>query len=228
MSSPNTLEGLPRMSDVEVARDSHHYIVLSQLNRWIMTRAVPFSRGTLLDYGCGGQPYRKLFVEKGCNYIGADVTCAAGISLDVKLVPGVQAPLADASVDTILSTQVLEHVYDFHGYLEDCRRLLRAEGRLILTVPMQWRHHEVPSDYWRFTRFAVERMLRETGFQTVELTPCGGVYSLLGQVFLDHLAERRQPRPWLNRLVNRLSLFADKRIQDCNETLVWMCLAEKA
>jgi SAM-dependent methyltransferase len=168
-----------------------------------------------------------LFAEHTSGYIGADVACAAGVSLDVELFPGAPAPLADASVDTILSTQVLEHVYDFHSYLKDCHRLLMVQGRLILTVPMQWRHHEIPYDYWRFTRFGVEQMLYEAGFRIVELTPCGGVYSLLGQVFLDHLAERRKLRPWLTRFINHLSLFVDKRVSDCEDTLGWMCLAEK-
>jgi len=104
------LAGLERMSGAEVRKDSHHYIVLSQLNGWITRKALPFARGAMLDYGCGGQPYRKAFAPHITQYIGADVAAAAAVELDVELQAGQPVPLADGSIDTILSTQVLEDV----------------------------------------------------------------------------------------------------------------------
>lgn len=223
----DSLEGLRRITDSSVRIDSHHYIVLSQLNLWIETIGKPFARGVLLDYGCGGQPYRTIFADGISQYIGADVATAADTKLDIILIPGHDAPLPDTSVDTILSTQTLEHVYDFQHYLSDCNRLLRQDGRLIITVPMQWRLHEQPFDYWRFTRYGLEKTLSDHGFNVVSMAPCGGVFSLLGQIFLSHLSERGKSKPCLNRLINRLALRLDKRYQDHEDTLLWMCLAQK-
>jgi SAM-dependent methyltransferase len=223
----STLEGLERIRSVEVDRSSHHFIVLSQLNTWLATRAAPAASGVLLDYGCGGQPYKALFAPYIAQYLGADVAAASGVALDIELDSDGQVPLSDGSIDTILSSQVLEHVYDFQSYLLSCARLLRPAGRLIISVPMHWRHHEVPFDYWRFTRYGLEKSLESAGFTVLDLCPCGGVYSLLGQVYLDHLSARARLPAFLTRVINRLALSLDKSNTDSDDTLGWMCVAEK-
>ena len=223
-----TLEGMERIRSIDVARDSHHYIVLSQLNAWMATHAAPAASGVLLDYGCGGQPYREIFAPYITKYVGADVAAANGIVLDIELGADGQVPLPDASIDTILSSQVLEHVFEFQSYLVNCARLLRPLGRLIITVPMHWRHHEIPFDYWRFTRFGLEKSLASAGFEVLDLRPCGGVYSLIGQVYLDHVAVRGKLVPRLTRLVNRLTIWLDRRCVDADDTLGWMCVAERS
>jgi len=223
----SALGGLERVHSIEVMRNSHHYIVLSQLNKWLASTAAPAARGMLLDYGCGGQPYKSTFQPYITRYIGADVTAAKGVTLDVELEVGKQAPLPDESVDTILSTQVLEHIYDFHSYLADCARLLKPSGLLIISVPMQWMHHEVPYDYWRFTKFGLRQSVESAGFKVLDLRPCGGVYSLLGQIFLEHLATKRRLNTAVTRLINRLALWLDGDVLDADDTLGWMCIAEK-
>lgn len=226
-SLKDDLTGLQRISNVDLNISHHHYLALSFLHGWIFRKGVPAAKGVLLDYGCGGQPYRGILEPGISRYIGADVAAAAGVELDIELQPGTAVPLPDASVDTILSTQTLEHVYDFEFYLRDCYRLLTPLGKLIITVPMEWRHHEVPHDYWRFTRFGLSRKLEEIGFTIEDIEPAGGVYVLMAQIFLDHLSEKKVYRPIVNRLVNRLALWLDKRIPDSNNTQTWMCIARK-
>jgi len=221
------LHGLERMRSIEVDRDNHHYIVLSQLNTWMKTCAAPAASGVLLDYGCGGQPYKAIFEPYISKYIGADVAAASGVVLDIELDIDGGVPLPDESIDTILSSQVLEHVFDFRSYLLNCARLLRPSGRLIISIPMQWRHHEIPFDYWRFTRYGLEKSLESAGFKVLDLRPCGGVYSLLGQVYLDHLSARGKMNKLLTRAINLLALWLDKRDMDDDNTLGWMCVAQK-
>lgn len=225
--SIRNLDGLERMRSPVVAPDSHHYISLSLLNRWVEDVAVPHARGELLDYGCGGQPYRALFETRVARYVGADVSLARGIVPDVLFEPGKAVPLDDGTFDTIVSTQVLEHVADPAFYVSECARLLRADGTLLISVPMQWRHHEVPFDYWRFTRFGIEELLVSHGFKVESTTPCGGVYALLGQILASHLAENGFRRPWLIRMLNRFALWLDRRRPDTEDTLLWMCVAHR-
>jgi SAM-dependent methyltransferase len=222
------LNGLERMRSVTVSKGNQHYIVLSQLNEWVASCAAPMATGVLLDYGCGGQPYKAIFEPYITKYIGADVATANGILLDVELEVGKQAPLQNESIDTILSTQVLEHIYDFQSYLSDCARLLRPSGRIIISVPMQWRHHEVPYDYWRFTKYGLIKSLESKGFRILEIQPCGGVYSLLGQVFLDHLSRHKRFSPSITKWINTFAIWLDKKVEDTDDTLAWMCIAEKS
>lgn len=219
--------GILRTRNMRLASDSHHYIVLSYLHAWLEEQALPQAKGILLDYGCGGQPYRALFEPNITKYIGADVAAAAGTKIDIRVEPEQPLPLSSESVDTILSTQTLEHVPDFNFYLAECQRLARPGGVLILTAPMQWRHHEAPHDYWRFTRYGIRECLSRHGFEVGSIMACGGVYALIGQIFLNHLVEHGIQRKIIIKAVNRLALRLDRMCQDQEDTLLWMCLAKK-
>jgi SAM-dependent methyltransferase len=223
------LEGLKRIDSVAVDVRSHHYITLSFLHPWVLRTCLSVARGVLLDFGCGGQPYRRVLEPAVSRYIGADVAAAAGVEPDLRFVPGQRLALPDASVDTILSTQVLEHVEDVDQYLNECFRLLKPQGHLVISVPMQWRHHEVPFDHWRFTRFGLERTLREHGFELVSIEAGGGAWALMGQILLSHLNEtgRLSRLRWCVPWINRLSLWLDRRYPDPDETLGWMALATR-
>jgi SAM-dependent methyltransferase len=184
--------------------------------------------GILLDFGAGGQPYRGLFEPAVKKYIAADVTPTPGLVLDVTLVPGQPVPMEAGSVDTILSSQTLEHVPDPAFYLRECRRLLRPGGVLILTAPMQWRHHEQPYDYFRFTRYGLSHLVTQAGFTIENLEGTGGVWALIGQILNSALVERGIRRPIVFRLVNRTALWLDRRYPDSDDTINWMCLARAA
>ena len=220
-------DGLERIKDPGIDPSSHHYISHYLIFEWLKGYAYSYTQGVMLDYGCGGQPYRDFFSSKISKYIGADVAAANEIVPDILIVPGERVPLADESVDTVLSTQTLEHVLDFNFYLAECFRLLRPGGALLLTAPMQWRLHEVPYDYFRFTRHGLAEVMAVNGFEVRHIMPCGGVYALLGQIFLSHLAEKGLRKKRLFRLVNRLAMWLDKKIPDYEDTLNWMCVGIK-
>jgi SAM-dependent methyltransferase len=221
------LQEVVRVKDMNINLDSHHYIVLSLLYVWMKEHALPVAEGVMLDFGCGGQPYKSFFEGKITKYIGADVAAAENTTLDIEIVPNQPLPLLDESVDTVLSTQTLEHVFDVHFYLNECHRILKPNGVLILTAPMQWRHHEVPYDFLRFTRYGLIEYLSQHGFEIDNITPCGGVYALIGQIFLNHLAERKSQKKFIFRFINRLSLWLDKKSPDTEDTINWMCIAVK-
>jgi hypothetical protein len=90
---------------------------------------------------------------------------------------------------------------------------------------MQWRHHEVPYDYWRFTKYGLMRLLERHEFSIKSISPCGGVYALIGQIFLSHLHERGVRKKWLNKVINQLALYLDNHWSDTDDTLNWMCIA---
>jgi SAM-dependent methyltransferase len=219
------LHGLQRQQTLGATIDHPHYISLSLIGHWLQDVALNEAHGIMLDYGCGGQPYKDFFMPKLSGYIGADVSAAQGICLDIEIQPCQILPLEVASIDTLLSTQTLEHVEDVEFYVSECARVVRQEGVLILTAPMQWRHHEVPYDYWRFTKYGLISLLERHGFSIKSVSPCGGVYALMGQIFLSHLHERGIRKKWLNKMVNRLALYLDNHWNDTDDTLNWMFIA---
>lgn len=63
--------------------------------------------------------------------------------------------------DVIVLSEVLEHVPSPHLAIANIRAALREGGRLILTVPFLFPIHERPHDYYRYTRYGLEYLLRE-------------------------------------------------------------------
>jgi SAM-dependent methyltransferase len=128
--------------------------------------------GTLLDVGCGAQPYRTL-VPAGVQYIGIDTVDAKerfGYDIpDTKYFEGEKWPVDDVIADTVLCTETLEHVLDPSDFLAEAMRSLRPGGRLILTVPFAARWHYVPFDYWRFTPSGIKHLLHRGGFTDIEV-----------------------------------------------------------
>jgi len=127
------------------------YLCLSDL--LIAIRAlVPPHTSKVLDYGCGGSPYRLLFGE--CIYHRADL--AGGRNLDFEYSTDGRLPPEAGDYDFVLSTQVLEHVEDPTTYLQECCRVLRPGGHLLLTTHGMFEDHAVPHDYWRWTAGGLE------------------------------------------------------------------------
>ncbi|MBU4376148.1 MAG: class I SAM-dependent methyltransferase [Candidatus Omnitrophica bacterium] len=83
-------------------------------------------------------------------------------------------PEPDATFDAILCSEVLEHVPDPLKVLDEFARLLKPEGKLILTAPFCSLVHFAPYHYCDgFSRYWYEYHLTRRGFQIEELTPNG-------------------------------------------------------
>ena len=137
-----------------------------------LERTLATCEGHVLDIGCGMQPFRHMLGPRVIDYVGVDRT---GELTRPTLVGTAEAlPVPDASFDVVLSTMVLEHVVDPRRVLLEALRVLRRNGRLVLTVLGVWPTHEAPHDYWRFTRFGLEQLTREFDFEG-DLTALGGL-----------------------------------------------------
>jgi SAM-dependent methyltransferase len=127
-------------------------------------------RGTALDVGCGAQPFRQLF-HRSVRYVGIDTTDAkAHFDYEVPdtlYYDGRAWPVDDGSVDFILCTEALEHIYDTRDFLAEARRCLAHSGRVLFTVPFAARWHYIPYDYWRFTPSSLKSIMAEAGFRGV-------------------------------------------------------------
>ena len=135
-------------------------------------------RGQILDVGCGGRPYES-FVSPGVRYFGVDAQSTASSQPDVWGSAG-KLPFRDGCFNSVLCTQVLEHVPDPGLVVQEIARVLRPGGRLILTAPQTWCLHEAPWDFFRFTRYGLERLCREAGLSPHVVRTQGGFGSGMG------------------------------------------------
>ncbi len=103
----------------------------------------------LADLGCG-RDYR--FLKRNCRLArtcwGLDIGAADGDegNITIRQADITEAlPFAADSLDLVTCLAVLEHIEDPLPVLSECRRVLRAGGRLIVTTPSERgiRVHEV-------------------------------------------------------------------------------------
>jgi SAM-dependent methyltransferase len=140
---------------------------------WRDLRAVlPSLQGTVLDVGCGAQPFRSL-VNPHATYQGIDTDEAKahfGYEMpNTTYFSGDIWPVAAASANVVLCTETLEHVLDTRRFLAEAARSLAPGGTLLLTVPFAARWHFIPYDYWRFTPSSLNHLLTAAGFHGVRV-----------------------------------------------------------
>ena len=154
---------------------------------------------TVLDYGCGAKPYQSIF-PASTKYIGVDV--GSNPMAEIKIDTDQKVPIADNSVDVILSTYVAYLIPEYQEYLDESKRLLKDEGLIFITCPGTWTYHpQSGGDYYRFTQGGMKYILEKSGFEIINISPIVG--TLATGLHLRQLVINS----WLRRL--HLGLLAD-------------------
>jgi SAM-dependent methyltransferase len=158
--------------------------------------AAPLAKGRLLDVGCGDKPYEPLFAPYVTAYVGAeyDDTYSGSINApkgkaDV-LYSGDRLPFADGEFDTVLSSQVGEHVPHPEAFFAEIVRVLKPGGKVIFTVPFSYRIHSEPHDFHRFTKYALRSYAEKNGLTVDVLAARGGFWKVIGQKLASHIGLR--------------------------------------
>lgn len=160
--------------------------------------------GQLLDLGCGLVPLFGAYRERVLDAVCVDWPESRHPSphLDYELDLNRPLPLASSTFDTILATDLLEHIAHPEQLFAEISRLLRSGGKLILGVPFFYRIHEAPHDHFRYTGHRLRLFCEENDLDVLELEPYGGSPEIVSDLVGKHLA---MVSPWLARLTFALS-----------------------
>jgi SAM-dependent methyltransferase len=144
-------------------------------------RAAFHGRGRLLDIGCGVKPYRALFPAV-TDYLGIErpITLSKSTVVDV-YADALGLPFRAASFDTVLCSEVLEHVPEPARLFAEAARVMKPGATLILSTPQTWGLHEEPFDFYRFTRYGLEHLARAGGLEVIEIRSTCGTFAMVGQ-----------------------------------------------
>lgn len=156
--------------------------------------------------GCGVVPlyglYRDYVSDVFCRLAGQH---ACAIYVDEQLV------LEQGNFDTVIASDLIEHLHTPQALFDSAARALRPGGKLIIGVPFFYWLHEIPHDYHRYTRFALERMTMKAGLSTIELSSYGGVTDVLSDLATKAVSSR------LDCQFDLLADYADAGIAACQE-----------
>jgi 2-polyprenyl-3-methyl-5-hydroxy-6-metoxy-1,4-benzoquinol methylase len=159
------------------------------------------SKNTLiLDLGCGNGYLVNQLLKEGYNAYGTDAS-SEGINIARKQNPdrfflqdistGQLPPeLQSLPFDTIISTEVIEHLYNPEGFIDFCKKLLPQNGELIVSTPYhgylknlvlsifnKWDSHHGPAWYGGHIKFwsrdTLSKLLVDKGFEVIDFKGCG-------------------------------------------------------
>lgn len=150
--------------------------------------------GTIIELGAASD-YYKNFVPPSQRYLTSDIGNNCDLRLDMT-----DLDLEDSSVDALVSVFALEHLYSFHDVFEECNRVLRPRGRLLIIVPFLYYYHAAPDDFFRFTSSALDRLL--SPFEILVRQPLGS-RSLLFSEFLHEKVHMGSVKSTLARMALR-------------------------
>lgn len=172
----------------EFSYQSHNWLIHKLMWEELSNIAPQYAGHTLLDVGCGRGPYRNLFSAYSKAYFGLDnPNDHSGMSGANAYADAHFLPIASESVDTVLLSEVLEHLSLPLDALKETCRVLKPGGHLILTAPLFWHLHEKPRDYYRYTKYGLQFLLEQSGLKVVhvsELTGFIGTFTQLWCYFL--------------------------------------------
>ena len=131
-------------------------------------------------------------------------------------------PIESGSIDTILSSQMLEHVVNPQKCLDEMFRVLKVGGVCIITVPFFNEEHSEPIDYYRFTRFGIIYLCKNSGFKIEQFHQRGNFYTCITQIIIRKLIDKydiynnkhlmRFFRP-ITKLATYSSIYLDQKFQ---------------
>ncbi len=139
----------------------------------------PFIRSTdvVLEHGCGSG--WNLAALNCSEKLAHDIAPSVRPHLDrlgLKFVANT-GEIPDGSVDAVISHHCLEHVPDPSAVLAECRRLLKPDGRLLLTVPYEFdrksRIYRGPDDWhhiFSWTGQTLGNLVSDHGFTVQSMT----------------------------------------------------------
>jgi SAM-dependent methyltransferase len=155
-------------------------IVVGELLLQEILQARSYIKGRLLDVGCGTRPYALIYDPLVEMSVGTEVTYSPhGLQNADIICPAERLPFADASFDTVLCTEVLEHTRDPSAVIQEIRWILRPGGYLLLSVPFIYPIHEAPYDHWRFTSYGLRLLCTDAGLEVIYVHPKGGIGATL-------------------------------------------------
>ena len=147
-------------------------------------------RGRLLDLGCGAVPlyaaYRPLVHEITCvDWAGS---AHVGLHVDIAHDLNQPLPLEDSRYDTVILSDVLEHIRRPEELVGEVARILAPGGKLLASMPFMYWLHEQPHDYFRYSEHALRSFMDQARLRVLVLEHLGSAPDVLADIVGKHLA----------------------------------------
>lgn len=164
--------------------------------------------GRTLDVGCGSKPYEKYFASS--EYIGLEIETTIHQQKNKAdfIYGGKEFPFESTSFDSVVTNQVLEHVFEPDFFLQEIYRVLKPKGKLLLTVPFVWDEHEQPHDYARYSSFGLKHLLEKNKFKIIQFEKSVADYRIIVQLFNAYVYKTASANGRFIKILSQILLIA--------------------
>lgn len=161
------LEGLETLNVIEKA---------NKFNKWMYETIKPYSKGRILEIGCGIGNISEFFIRDNFNIVLSDLRDnyieivknkfsnevfkidLVGVDFDTKHKDLI------GTFDTVFALNVVEHIKDDHKAIENCKKLLKNQGHLIILVPAYqtlFNNFDVELEHYRrYTQKSLKQLIK--------------------------------------------------------------------
>jgi len=162
---------------ISLFKETYHGKTIARtLFNWGISKHVKNISGVVIDLGGGKNPsYERFWSIKPKKFIRVDI--------DEKAEPDIIAdlnkplPFSNNYADAVFLFSVIYILEDPGRTLQEINRILKSGGKLFITSPFIFNEAREPNDYWRFTSEALEKLLKESGFNNFFIEPIGERFS---------------------------------------------------
>ncbi|HBG27241.1 MAG: hypothetical protein A2Y10_12495 [Planctomycetes bacterium GWF2_41_51] len=146
------------------------------IGKWI--RKYCNSETVFLDIGCGNMKFKK-YLPKGCVYNAFDVSLSEyhlsrmQPDCNIAIASAADIPLADNSVDVMVSSEVLEHIRGLDQAVDEIYRIARPSAMFFCSIPNNYckkyaAKGQHPDHVNKFSFMEFERYMKAHGFKTLQ------------------------------------------------------------
>lgn len=148
-------------------------------------------RGRLIDLGCGKVPFYEAYRDYVDEVVCVDWPGTLHSNPHIDLFHDLNQPLPfqDAAFDTVLLSDVLEHIPEPQQLCQEISRILKPGGKCVMNSPFMYWIHEAPFDFHRYTRFALARLFDKVGMEAIVIEATGGAPEILADISAKNAAK---------------------------------------
>lgn len=217
---------------------SYNWLIFSIINPALKKVLSQYAQGKMIDIGCGDKPYKEMALPFVTEHIGVDHSDTMHNKSNIDLFgDAYHIPEQNEYFDTILCTDVLEHLEEPGAAIAEAYRVLKTGGYAIYTVPFFWHLHEEPRDFYRYTKWGLKYLFEKNGFEIIEIKPLSGFIVTFAQelcYFLELFRRGGKLNPlwWLIPIVNSIIqsfAFLLNKIDSTKQfSIEYLCIARKS
>lgn len=181
ISHTNTSEG--------IVNTLYHHVrkITLEQKRKLLAKITKKNTGTLLDIGAGTGSFASHMKSAGWNVTALEPDSharqVAFQANNIHLLPSEDLFKLNASTyDVITMWHVLEHVHRLHEYIDQCKKLLLPNGKLVVAVPnftskdalhyqQYWAAYDVPRHLYHFSPEAMKQLMSRHGLSIRRIKP---------------------------------------------------------